>query len=1020
MKKRKSQSLWKGFLLTFFMAISLGAFSQNITVKGTVTDDTGFTVIGGTVIVEGNSDIGTVTDIDGNYTLNNVPSDASLQFSYVGMKSQVVPVNGQTTINVVMRSDTELLDEVVVIGYGTTSTRMAVGSITSLKTDKIEDLPFTNVGDALQGRTAGVVIQSGGGEPGSKPRISIRGGAKPLYVIDGVIRDESDFSALNSSDIDQISILKDASATAVYGSRAGDGIVLVQTKKGQRGDLSIKYSGGVDFSQLAVFPDKLNAYDYVTAVNQAADYDGRNHPYSQEDINKIKNNSDPYGSITANTDWRDLTLNDFASGHRHNLSMSGVSENGINFYAAVGYLKQNSIFKESHNNEYERANIRTNVSTRFDDIGFEVGLNIDGTLEQTSPTVWGNYTVWSQIQNVKPNYAAFNPDGTYSSISIHPLVILDKRAGYNNENDKTFNIQLNAKWDLPYVEGLSVGALGNVRYGDYNQKIFQSKAPQHQPDGARVPYTSNFLRMTNDNGTQTSFDANILYKKSIDRHNFELQGVYSFYKSKGDNFWGQREGYLSSNFDQLFAGDASTQTNYGAGRESARLGYVGRVKYDWDARYMFEGNFRIDKSDNFARGERTGFFPSGAVAWTISEESFMEGLKDKNIIDFLKVRTSYGLVGLEAGARFGYLPVYSLDPQAAVINGSFQPGFSEGPLVSNDLSWYDRQVFDVGLDASFLDNRLTTTLDYYYYRTKGYLMSPRNVYNTPLGKDMPLVKSESAHRRAGYEASLRWKDQVNDFSYEVGVNLNSYDELWEKKEDESLTNLMDPNKRETHTKNFYGSAYKTNGLYQNIDEILNNPRRETANELKPGDLFFADLNGDGKIDGEDFQRIGKPTFPSFIYGLDFSLGYKNFFMNGLLQGTGKRYMQLQEFMRGSNTEYITYDFHKDFWTEDNPNAAFPRLSTYQNLNAGQNYTVSADFWYHNASYLRLKTLQVGYDFKDYLKNFKRISSVRLSLAGTNLFTISNVKKYFDPELTSESGYGYPVQRTYSVNLNITF
>lgn len=1019
MKERNSLSLWKGLLFTFLWTITLGVFAQNITLTGTILDQGKEPVIGATILVKGTSS-GTVTDYDGNYTLSEIASNAVLEISYVGMKSKTINVNGRTLINVVLDSDTELLDEVVVIGYGATSTRMAVGSITSLKTDKIEDLPFTNVGDALQGRTAGVVIQSGGGEPGSKPRISIRGGSKPLYVIDGVIRDESDFSALNSSDIDKISILKDASATAVYGSRAGDGIVLVQTKRGKQGDLSIKYSGGVDFSQLAVFPDKLNAYDYVNAVNQAAGYDGREHPYSQEDIDKIANKSDPYGSITANTDWRDLTLNDYASGHRHNLSMSGVSENGINFYAAVGYLKQNSIFKESHNNEYERANIRSNISTRFDDIGVEVGLNIDGTLEQTSPTVWGNYTVWSQIQNVKPNYAAFNPDGTYSSISVHPLVLLDKRAGYNNEKDKTFNIQLNAKWDLPYVEGLSVGALGNVRYGDYNQKIFQSKAPQHQSNGSRVPYTSNYLRMSNANGTQTSFDANVSYKKSIDLHRFELQGVYSFYKSDGDSFWAQREGYLSSNFDQLFAGDASTQTNYGAGEESARIGYVGRIKYDWNTRYMFEGNFRIDQSDNFAPGERTGFFPSGAVAWAISEEPFMEKLKDDNIINFLKLRASYGLVGLEEGARFGYLPVYELDPQATVINGSFQPGFSEGPLVSNDLSWYERQVFDVGIDATFLDDRLSATLDYYYYRTKGYLISPKNQYNTPLGKDLPLVKSESAHRRAGYEASFRWKDKVNEFTYDVGINLNSYDELWEKKEDETLSVLMDPNKRVTHTKNYYGTAYKTNGLYQSIDDILNNPRRETANELKPGDLFFEDLNGDGKIDGEDFQRIGKPTFPSFIYGFDFSLEYKNFFMNGLLQGTGKRYMQLQEFMRGSNTEYITYDFHKDYWTEDNRNAAFPRLSTYQNLNAGQNYTVSADFWYHNAAYLRLKSLQVGYDFKDYLKNIKRVSSIRLSVAGTNLFTISDVTKYFDPELTSESGYGYPVQRTYSVNLNITF
>lgn len=1020
MKKQNSFNV-KWLLFIGLWIVSLGVFAQSITVKGTVRDNTGLEVIGATIVVEGNAGLGTVTDIDGNYTIENVPSNGILQFSYVGMVTQSVRINGRANIDVTMATDTELLDEVVVVGYGTTSTRMAVGSITSLRTDKIEDLPFTNTGDALQGRTPGVVIQSGGGQPGSRPRVSIRGGGTPLYVIDGIIRNESDFSSLNSSDIDKISILKDASATAVYGSRAGDGIVLVQTKRGKAEKITVQYSGGVDYSQPAVFPAKLNALDYVLAVNQASDYDGRSpKPYTEEDIQKIADGSDPYGSITANTDWHDLALRNFAPGTRHNLSMSGVSDNGINYYAAVGYLSQKPIFKESHNGNYDRLNIRSNVSTMFDEIGLEVGINIDGALENRNPTVWGDYSVWSQLQNVKPNYAAFNPDGTYTSISVHPLVILDKRAGYNRENEKYFNTQVFSNWSVPFIEGLSVGVIGNMRFGDWNRKMFQSKAPQYQPNGAAVPYTSNFLTMNNSHGTQTSFDTNILYKKSIDNHNFELQGVYSFYKSYDENFWARREKYLSSNFDQLFAGDASTQTNSGSAAESARLGYVGRVKYDFNRKYLFEGNFRIDQSDNFAVGKRTGFFPSGAAAWAISEESFMEKLKEDNIINFLKLRASYGIVGLEDGARFGYLPVYSMNPQSWIIGNSFQTGFYEGPLVSDDLSWYTRQVFDLGLDASFLDDRLSASFDYYFYRTKGYLIEPQNQYTTPLGKNLPLVKSESAHRRAGFESNLRWKDVYKDLRYEVGVNFTSYDELWEKNESETLTQLMNPNSRITHVKNYYGRAYKTNGLYQTMDQILNNPRRETANELKPGDLFFEDLNGDGKIDGEDFQRIGKPTFPSFSYGFDFSLGYKNFFLDGLFQGTGTRYMQLQEFMRATNTEYLTYEFQMDYWTPENTDAAFPRLSTYQNLNAGQNYTVSADFWYKNAAYLRLKSLQFGYDFKDFLTSSKGISSAKISLAGTNLFTLSEVTKYFDPEITSMSGYAYPIQRTYSIIFNLTF
>lgn len=1007
-------------MLGIMSMLSFNLLAQNITVSGKITDDTGLEVIGATIVVVGDVTKGTVTDYDGNYTLSNVPSGASLQFSYVGLKTEIIPVEGRTKIDLVMKSDLELLDEVVVIGYGTTSTRMSVGAVSSLKTDKVEDLPFTNTASALQGRTPGLVIQGGGGEPGSKPRLSIRGGSTPLYVIDGVVRNENDFNSINPSDIDKISVLKDASTTAVYGSRAGDGIVLVQTKRGRSEKLSIQYSGGLDFSRPTVLPDKVGSLDYVLAVNNAANYDGRSPIYSEADIEKIRTNSDPYGSITANTDWMGLALSNYAAGNRHNLSLSGTSPNGINFYTAIGYLKQNSLFKDSSNDDYDRYNLRSNVSNTFKDIGLEVGVNIDASLERRTPSAWGSYTIWSQLQNVKPNYSAFNPDGTYSSISIHPLVLLDERAGYNKENDKFINTQIYANWDLPFVKGLRAGVLGNIRYGDWNQKIFQSKAPQHQPNGQLVPYTSNYLRMSNAQNTEASLDINLQYKTSIDLHNLELQAVYSYFRSNGANFWAQRENFISSQFDQIFAGDATTQKNSGSANELGRLGYVGRVKYDWNRRYMFEGNFRVDQSDNFPSGNRTGFFPSGAVAWVISEEPFMEKLMDNDFLSFFKLRSSYGIVGLEDGARFGYLPVYNMQSQSTIIDGKFTTGFSEGPLVSNDLSWYTRQVFDLGADISMLDDRLFMGIDYYYYRTKGYLIAPKNRYTTPLGKDLPFIKSESAHRRAGLEASVRWKDKVGDFSYDLGINLTSYNELWEKKEDESLSDLMNPNARVTHVKNFYGRAYKTNGLYQNIDEVLNNPRRESANELKPGDLFFQDLNGDGKIDGEDFQRIGKPTFPSFSYGFDFNLDYKNFFLYGLLQGTGDRYRQISEFMRGTNTEYLSYAFQLDYWRPDNPNAKFPRLSTYQNLNSGQNYTVSSDFWYHNAAYLRLKSIQFGYDFKDMLKNVKGVSSVRVSLTGTNLLTFSKVNKYFDPEISADTGYAYPTQKSYSVVVNVSF
>lgn len=1002
-------------------ALSSALQAATFTLRGTVVDQNGETIIGARVSLVEDPTKGTMTDIDGNFSLPGVKVGQTIEVAYVGYATRQIKLTDQNKLTITLKEDEKLLDEVVVVGYGTTSTRKSVGAVTSLKTDKIEELPFTNVAQGLQGRTPGLVIQGQSGAPGSPVTVSIRGGGTPLYIIDGVIRNASDFNALTASDIDKISVLKDASATAVYGSRAGDGIIMVTTKRGRSGKLNIQYTADVSASRPAIFPDKMNALEYVTAVNDAAKYDGIAKPiYTEEQIEKIRTGSDPYGRITANTDWHDLALNKYAIGTRHNLSLSGSSDNGLSYFASAGYLSQNSLFKMKHNNHYERFNMRSNVTARFEETGLELSLNVDGAVEQKSPTVWGDYTVWSQLQNVKPNYAAFNPDGTYSSISIHPLVILDKLAGYDNERDKHFNVQLNAKWDIPYVKGLTVGALGNIRYGDWNNKVFQTKAPQFQPNGEKVPYDSNSLRLNYATSTQKSLDFNVIYAREFGNHSFEIQGVTSYFREDGSSFWASREKYQSPLFDQLFGGDPETQKNDGSAYELARMGYVGRLKYDYASKYMLEFNFRVDQSDNFPPSNRTGFFPSAGLAWVISSEPFMQSLTKDGYLSFFKLRSNFGIVGLEGGDRYGYMPTYNLISQSWVIDGKLVTGFREGSLVSDNFTWYTRQVFDLGADATFLNDRLSLMLDYYYYRTTGYLISPKSRYTTPLGKSLPQVKSQSAHRRAGLEASLRWKDRAGDFNYDLGFNFTTFNELWEKNEAEPESDLKDPNKRITHVKNYYGRAYKTNGLYQDIDQILNNPRRESSRELKPGDIFLVDMNGDGKVDGEDFQRIGQPTFPAFSYGFDFNLEYKGFFLDALFQGTGSRYRQLREFMRGTNTEYITYSFQTDYWTPENRGAAFPRLSTIQNVNSGNNYTVSSDFWYRDAAYLRLKSFQFGYDFTKLLRDVKGISGAKLSLAGTNVLTFSKVNEFFDPELNDDAGYAYPPQKTFSVILNLSF
>lgn len=988
------------------------------TVSGSIKDERGVPIIGANIVERGTLN-GVTSDIDGNFTLS-VSENAVLQISYIGYISENIPINNKDYISAVLKEDNQSLDEVIVVGYGTTSARKTVSAISTLKTEKTSELPYTSTSASLQGRVAGVIVQIEGGEPGGNaPKISIRGGGTPLYVIDGVIRDANDFNTLTSSDIESISILKDASATAVYGAQAGNGIVLVTTKQGMDGKLTIDYTGGMDFSKPTTIADRAGALDYVLAANAAARYDGQGEYalYSKDHVDAIGNNT---SSVYGNNDWYDEATRNFAPMHRHVLTFSGKNK-GIRHFTSFGLLDQKSIYKESHNNHYQRYNVRSNVSTTFDEYGLEVGLNLDGTYEKKTPNPYGQSDIWRNLLGYnKAIDRIYNDDGTYSPMDVHPIVYLDKRSGYINQYENTASVQGYINWDVPWVEGLSAKLTANSRYYSYDQKNFKSRAPQYSNGEISGGDRPKELYMRRDWNRGNTVDFGVNYIKEINKHFIELQGVYSYYDRYQEWFDAKRTGFISNDFDQLSAGDASTKENEGGASNRTRIGYVGRIRYAYDNKYFVEGNFRYDGSDNFAKKKRWGFFPSGAVAWVISEEEFMKPLLDSGILSFVKIRSSYGQVGLEDGVdRLGYIPVYSYTSQATVIDGKFVGGFSEGNLVSpNDLSWFTKDIFDIGADFSFLRNSLSLTLDYYYYKTKGYLVSPTNRYTTTLGKNLPQIKSNSVHRRAGYEAAIRYKNKYQDLKYEIGIQFTGYNELWEQKDDESLTDLMDPRKRLTHRKNVYGTSfYENTGIYQDMESIFNSPRRLSSSETKRGDLGYKDINGDGKIDADDQIKLGKPFFPSFDFGIDFSLEYKGFFMNGLFQGTGDRYTELNLLYKGGNIVNSNFAYQLNSWSPDNTTAKFPRASAQQSPNSGNN-TINSDFWLINAKYFRLKSLQIGYDFKQILlKNNGKISRLKLSLMGTNLFTISDAMDYFDPE-SYNYGEAYPVQKTYSVVLNI--
>lgn len=1012
---------WSQILAFVFLLLTSTVSAQTQTIKGTVVDASSEPIIGASVLVEGTTN-GSITDLDGNFNLMNVPSTGKLVVSFVGYQTQTVDIKGQTVFKLVLQEDSKLIDEVVVIGYGTTSTRKMASAVTAVKGEKLQDLPFTSVTASLAGRATGVIVQSSGGEPGSTPSISIRGGGSPLYVIDGVVSDSWDFNTLNPNDIESLSILKDAASLAVYGSRAANGIVMVKTKQGGKGKTAVTYTFNAEFSQPTKLLEKTRAYDYAYHQRLASINDGINESditFTPEVLDIIKNQTDPYRY--ADTDWLGEGLKSVAPQYKHTVALSGSGDK-VNYYISLGMLDQGSIYTSDALN-YNRYTVRSNINTTFDKIGLKVSLNLNGAYEKKEYPSFSAQKIWEDLYNQSPLNSAYNPDGTYAATTDHPLVEMDKRSGYDRNYGKFINTQVMADWTLPWVKELTLGAMFNYRLNDSHLKNFSTKAPQYNQDGTVYPIGKPTLTEKGYWGEAYNFELSAAYVKTFaEKHSIDAKFVYTVSEADGWNFNAYRGEYLSTVVDQLFAGAADTQQNGGNSDEEGRMGFVGRLKYDYSNRYIVEGSFRYDGSDNFAPGHRWGFFPSGAVAWAVTEEPFFKEW-DQHVIDLIKVRASYGQTGTESGVnRFGYLSTYNMDEKKIVIGGKLQAGFSEGDLVSPALlSWYQVNSLNYGLDMAFLKNRLTGTFDYFYYVTKGGLMSPGDRYITPLGKKLPQIKSDSEQRREGVELTMRWKDTTpRKLTYEVGFNMTYFNTLWKVKADEGMTSLMNPYKRQTNQTDYYGLGLLDTGLYQNIEDILNSPRRTGSTQTKLGDIGYQDVNGDGKIDSEDQVRLGMPTMPHFTYGIDFSLNYEGFTLSGLFYGTGKRFMTLGDRYQKGEGKYLYYANQLNYWREDNTGADFPRISMTSGVN-GNNNQQGSTYWMRNASYFRLKNLQLSYDFKyKLLRKCSWLQMCRVNLAGSNLFTISGIDKFFDPETASTSGDGYPVQRVYSVGLTIGF
>lgn len=1018
------------YLFVVMMISAMSAIAQ-IKVTGTVTDSKGEPIIGASVVVK-DTNLGTITDVNGDFSLN-ANSNSTLVISYIGYKKQEIAVAGKAKINAVLQEDSELLDEVVVMAYTSTVKRKVVASVTNVDMKQIEQMGgYKDLGNALQGRVPGVIVTNKSGGPDASPSISIRGGGDPMYVIDGIVRDKGAFLRLSSQDIESISIMKDAASSAVYGASAANGIIVVITKKGREGKMRIGYTFDGQYNVPTTTRKKISSLELAEMQNSISDYMGSAKPYSDEVLALIKSGT---SADYPNTDWRKMLIKKGALSQRHTLSLDGGSEDTqyrVSFMIYDQGTLQKKVAGDHNPKDYKTYSLGINLNHHFRNAGVKLGVDLRPYIVNNK-SYGGN--VFSALQGLSPLQKTYNSNGTYAPNS--PMAIY---ADTNGEYTKDFNFgtdaRLNLEWDIKWVKGLKAVFWGNYALGSTNKKEWRNYVPTYNEDGTMVQTASPNLNMKKAYNWVYEFNAGIQYDQKFAEHSLSLGLFYNQRENYSEDISAKRINYFD-NIDQIFAGPTNGQTNSGGASEGGRLGYVGTLSYDYAEKYLLSASFRYDGNDGFAKGDRWGFFPSVALGYMVSNESFMDGIKSAIKMDMFKLRGSIGQIG-ETSSRFAYLSNWGVDQNATYIGGAIVPGITPAALTSKDLSWYTTTTWNIGLDFGFFNNHLTGSADYFFRRTKGYLINPVDRFNSTLGNHtgrngntytfgLPKIKSDDAFRRAGAEFFLNWKDRIGNVTYSIGANLTFYDELWEKYEqgDDPVT-LGNPNKRKTYVTIGQGDrVYLFDGLFRYSDELLNAAIQEKGTSMMAGDMRFVDVNGDGVINEEDMVYDNKPRKSIMQWGIPFSLEWKAWSVEGLFQGSGPQYSLVNTNIRGTGWNKIYYKDQLDFYHPGNVDAKYPRADNdYGAWNGEMNSRGNSDFWRVNRTYARLKNLSISYNLKqDLLKKIGWVGTARIGLTGTNLFTICPSMKYGDPETGSVNDAGaleYPVTRTYSLVVNLGF
>lgn len=1032
------------FMLLFVMAIPAMGFAQK-TITGTVTDDSGEPLMGVTVLVKGTKQ-GVSTDLDGKYIIK-ANDGTTLSFSYIGMDPYEAKIAGKSVINVTMKQDSQSLDEVVVVGYGTQKKVNVTGSIVAVNAKELENLPVDNVSNMLAGRLPGLVVQQTTGMPGEGSSMLVRGssttssnGNTPLFIVDGVQRDMID--TLSPDEIANITVLKDAASAAIYGVQGGSGVILITTKRGtQSAKPQITFKASMNVSQNTSFPKFLNAKDYMYWHNKARALDGLDPIYTEDIQKQVFAGTNGYGQ----TNWFDEVFSGKGITQNYNVTVNGGS-NTIKYFVSGGYMNTDGKVK---NVNYTKYFMRSNIDSKITD-WMKFSLDMAGYKAETdrpaNEVSAGNGTssssattsVFWQATLAKPIYPLMY-DGVYSvpttmKGNYNPVAALTE-SGFNKQTNTVFNSSAKLDIDVPGVKGLSAHLLFGFDYNNNKGKIWKLpyEVGKYNTNTQSVDVVINGVQQRSVltesyNSTQKiALQPSLEYDNTFGNHYIHGQLIFDQLTTQYNSFGAGKMNYELTDIPELNLGsdeEIVPGSVVGTSTKFARQSFIGRVNYAYANKYLFNVLLRADGSVKFRDSKRWGYFPGFSLGWRLTEESFMEPTRD--ILSNLKLRASWGITGNDRVSDWLYLRSMGISKNAYVWGGEIIDALVTGSVPAYDISWEKTQTTNVGFDAGFLNGALTVEFDYYYKYTWDILQSLSASIPPSLGGNAPSIVNKGKVDNRGFELTVGYnKNITKDLSVGASGNVAfNHNRILQYND---AANIPDYQKKTGHC---VGSilGLVADGLYKDEADLANSPKYR--GDAQVGDIKYKDLNGDGVIDlVNDVKVISDGSIPKWNFGLNLNAKYKWFDVSAFFQGAADYEIALQGYY--NNGVQSTTNFTKPFaadgntpyflvensWTPENVNAEFPRLTTRLSIN--QN-AVSSTFWLRSGNYLRLKNLQIGATLPSYLFGKSGIQNIRLYVSGTNLFTISKLHKYgLDPEAPSVNNGYYPQQRVYTFGINVT-